>query len=186
MVNFKLFSPVSHILQSLLHVIFMEIHLRRHTLWVYEWRIAFNSSKNTVMLFGKTVRSKSSNQSSYLAASIMGQDNTLILEWPCWTWSWPGQHILTQLEGDCHSWACWACFLKGQVACPLEILSCQLMCFVMDCVYPVWRSAACCHVQKSRVQQLKCLYIVTDVSWFLTCKLLGFESTFFCLIMSEH
>jgi len=51
MVNFKLISPFSHILQSLLHVIFMEIHLRRHTLWVYEWRIAFNSSKNTLMLF---------------------------------------------------------------------------------------------------------------------------------------
>jgi hypothetical protein len=32
----------------------MEIHLRRHTLWVCEWGIAFSSSKNTVMLFGKT------------------------------------------------------------------------------------------------------------------------------------
>jgi hypothetical protein len=96
--NFKLIiSPVSHIIQKLLHIICMEIHLRRHTLWVCEWWIVINSSKNTAMLSAQTVRSQSSHQYSYLAASTMCQDNTFILEWPRWIWNWPVQHILTHL-----------------------------------------------------------------------------------------
>jgi hypothetical protein len=55
-------------------------------------------------------------------------------------------------------WACLANFLTGEAASPSEygvVLYKQLARYVINCTYLIWRSAACIHIRKLRILQLK-------------------------------
>jgi hypothetical protein len=150
---------------------YLETYLSDLERWLSEWRIAINVSKSSAMLFVKARRIQQPrpvrlfgepiqwvNEARYLGVTL---DKRL-------TWS---KHVGQVRRKAAQRLGILGSLLNRRNGLSIRngvLLYKQLIRPMMDYACPVWRSAACSHVNKLQALQSKCLRIATNAPWYIS------------------
>jgi hypothetical protein len=150
----------------LLLVTYLEFYLKRLELWLRDWRITINVSKNTALLFLKTTRCIQRPRPVQLfGEQIQWFDTARYLGLTVdtrLTWSAHVNHVVRKaaqslvLLGPLLNRRCGLSIKNG------VLLYKQLIRPMMYYACPIWRYAAHTHVRKLQVLQSKFLHIATN------------------------